>query len=159
MLRDGVRPPLQERTFWLFAPGCSHAWMDDGHHTYHRLAIHYGSVPHPRDEIVAQNGGWLARPLTDADIARLLEIARNLEQHFCHPIVASPLHFKRGLMDLSLLLLEGLPRAAEPMTLTDVASFRVERALTWYAEHLMRNPSVKEDWFKNPKRLYKMQKR
>jgi AraC family transcriptional regulator len=30
------------------------------------------------------------------------------------------------------------------MALTDVASFRVERALTWYTEHLARNPSVKE---------------
>jgi len=144
VLRDGTKPVLQERTFWVFAPGCSHAWIDDGHHTYHRLSIHFGSVPYPLDEIVQQHGGWLSRPLTDGDVTRLLEIAQNLEQHFCQPVVASALHFQRGLMDLSLLLLDGHARAAEPMALTDVASFRVERALTWYAEHLSRNPSVKE---------------
>lgn len=144
MLHDGRRPALQERTFWLFAPGCSHAWVDDGHHTYHRLSLHFSSVPFPLDEIVQQHGGWISRPLTDADIPRLLEIAGNLERHFCAPIVASPLHFQRGLMDLSLLLLEGHKRATEPMALTDVASFRVERALAWYTEHLTRNPSVKE---------------
>ncbi|HWA27510.1 MAG TPA: AraC family transcriptional regulator [Lacunisphaera sp.] len=142
--RDGSKPVLQERMLWIFAPECAHAWHDDGHHTYHRLALHFSGVPHPLDEIVRQNGGWLARPLKPADITRLLEIAGQLEQHFCHPIGASPLHFQRGLMDLSLLLLESHPRAIEPMALTDVASFRVERALSWYTEHLASNPSVKE---------------
>ncbi|AOS43851.1 Xylose operon regulatory protein [Lacunisphaera limnophila] len=144
MLRDGQRPVLQEHMFWVFAPGCAHAWVDDGHHTYHRLSLHFSSVPFPLDELVQQNGGWLARPLAAADITRLLAIAGDLEQHFCAPVIASPLHFQRGLMELALLLLEGHRRAAEPMALTDVASFRVERALTWYTEHLGRNPSVKE---------------
>ena len=142
--RDGARPVLQEHMLWIFAPECAHAWIDDGHHTYHRISLHFSSVPYPLDEIVRQNGGWLARPLAEIDIARLKNLAGDLEQHFCHPIVASPLHFQRGLMDLSLLLLEGHHRAAEPMALTDVASFRVERALSWYTEHLARNPSVKE---------------
>lgn len=142
--RDGARPALQEHMLWVFAPECPHAWIDDGHHTYHRLSLHFSSVPYPLDEIVRANGGWLARPLAATDIVRLQAIAGNLEQHFCSPLVASPLHFQRGLMDLSLLLLEGQPRAAEPMALTAVASFRVERALSWYTEHLARNPSVKE---------------
>lgn len=144
VFQDGTRRPLQEYTLWVFAPECSHAWIDDGHHTYHRLSFHFGSVPFPLDEIVRQNGGWLARPLTKSDITQLEGIAKNLEQHFCHPITASPLHFQRSLMDLSLLLLDGQRRAAEPMALTDVASFRVERALSWYTDHLARNPSVKE---------------
>lgn len=144
VFQDGIRPQLQQHTLWVFAPECSHAWDDDGHHTYHRLSFHFGSVPHPLDEVVRQNGGWLSRPLSAADIELLKDIAQKLEQHFCHPVGASPLHFQRSLMDLSLLLLDGQRRAAEPMVLTDVASFRVERALSWYAEHLARNPSVKE---------------
>lgn len=143
-LHDSMRPVFHERTFWVFAPACSHAWLDDGRHTYHRLSIHFSSVPYPLDEIVQQHGGWLSRPLNEADITRLLEIADEMEQNFCHPVVASPLHFQRGLMDLSLLMLDGHQRAVEPMALTNVASFRVERALSWYAEHLARNPSVKE---------------
>jgi AraC family transcriptional regulator len=144
VVKDGVRPHLHEHTLWVLAPEFPHGWIDDGHHTYHRLSFHFGSVPHPLDEIVRQSGGWLARPLSKADILRLEDIARHLEQHFCHPIVASSLHFQRGLMDLSLLLLDGQRRATEPMALTDVASFRVERALSWFAEHLARNPSVKD---------------
>jgi AraC family transcriptional regulator len=141
---DRAKPTFHEHTFWVFAPDCPHAWLDDGHHTYHRLSFHFGSVPYPLDEIVRQNGGWLARKLTGADITRLLAIAEDLGQHFCQPVVSSPLHFQRGLIDLSLLLLNGQSRATEPVVLTDVASFRVERALTWYTEHLARNPSVKE---------------
>jgi AraC family transcriptional regulator len=143
-LRDGARPALQERTFWIFAPDCPHAWFDDGHHTYHRLSLHFSSVPYPLDEIVRANNGWLSRPLTDADIVRLLEIAQGLEPHFCQPVGTSSLHFQHGLVELSLLMLNGHPLAAQPMPLTDVASFRVERALSWYADHLPRNPSVKE---------------
>lgn len=101
-------------------------------------------MPYPLDDIVRQHGGWLMRPLADADIARLQAIATGLEPHYCRPVVASPLHFQRALADLSLLLLEGESRATAPLSLTDAASFKVERALSWYSEHLSRNPSVKE---------------
>jgi AraC family transcriptional regulator len=59
-------------------------------------------------------------------------------------VKASPLHFQHALTQLSLLVLEGQAGAETPITLTDVASFKVERALSWYTEHLARNPSVKE---------------
>ena len=144
VLQDDTRPVLRERTLWIFAPDCSHAWLDDGHHTYHRLSFHFGTVPYPLDEIVRQHGGMLMRPLSAEDITRLQAIATNLDPHFCRPVMASPLHFQRALMDLSLLVLEGEQRAGTPLALTDAASFKVERALSWYTEHLSRNPSVKE---------------
>ncbi len=143
-LRDANPVVLQERTFWLFAPECPHAWLDDGRRGYRRLVLHFSSVPHPLDEIVRARGGWISRPLDEAAIQRLEGIARGIEPHFCHPVVASPLHYQRHLMDLALLLLEGDRQAAEPLTLTDVASFRVERALSWYADQLQHHPSVKE---------------
>lgn len=142
--RDNDRVELQERTFWLFAPECPHAWHDDTRRSYRRLVLHFSSVPHPLDEIVRARGGWISRPLSNGDVHRLEAIARELEPHFCHPVVASPLHYQRHLMDLALLLLDGDKQAAEPLTLTDVASFRVERALSWYADHLQRHPTVKE---------------
>jgi AraC family transcriptional regulator len=143
-LRDNDRAAYQERTFWLFAPECPHAWLDDGRNNYHRLVLHFSSVPHPLDEIVRARGGWISRPLDSDSIRRLKGIANELEPHFCHPVVSSPLHYQRHLMDLSLLLLAGDKEASAPLVLTDVASFRVERALSWYAEHLPRHPSVKE---------------
>src|SRR3954470_13250056 len=82
--RDGERPPLQEKTLWVFAPECSHAWVDDNRNKYHRLVFHFGSVPYPLDAMVREKG-WLSKKLTDAEIARLLAIGEELEPHFCRP--------------------------------------------------------------------------
>ena len=49
---DNERPPLQEKTLWIFAPECSHAWIDDGRHAFHRVVFHFGTVPYPLDTIV-----------------------------------------------------------------------------------------------------------
>lgn len=144
VFRDGDRPALRERTLWVFAPECCHAWADDGQHTYHRLSFHFGSVPYPLDERVRGRGGWFEKALTESQLGRIRRIAADLEPHFCHPSQVSHLHFQRGLAELALLALEGETFADAPPALTDLAHFKVERALSWYGEHLMRHPSVKE---------------
>lgn len=144
VFRDGDKPVLRERTLWVFAPECCHAWADDGRHMYRRLSFHFGSVPYPLDEVVRNRGGWLEKPLNQAHIAQLQRVGENLEPHFCHPTQVSPLHFQRALTELALLALEGENFAEAPPALTDLAHFKVERALSWYAEHLARHPSVKE---------------
>lgn len=142
VLRDGAKPVLQERMLWVFAPECSHAWADDGRHRFHRLAFHFGSVPYPLDELVREKG-WLARRLDDAAIERLLAIAREVEPHFQKPNLLSPIVFQGRLMDLAALALADLVTQLPP-ALPDLATFKVERALTWYAEHIARSPSAKE---------------
>ncbi|WP_438480974.1 helix-turn-helix domain-containing protein [Oleiharenicola lentus] len=142
-LRDREKPVFKEKTLWVFSPECSHAWHDDRHRKYHRIAFHFGSVPYPLDEIVRQNGGWLERKLSDDDIARLQAFATAVEPHYLQPNQLSTLHFEGRLMDLSLLTLEG-STAAQLSPLPDLANFKVESALSWYAEHLIRKPSVKE---------------
>jgi AraC family transcriptional regulator len=141
--RDGEKPALQAKTLWVFAPECSHAWIDDRRNKYHRISLHFGSVPYPLDEIVRKKGGWLARPLSDADIARLEAIAAEVEPHYLQPHELSTLHFEGRLMDLSLLALAGNDAAQVP-ALPDLANFKVESALAWYADHLASGPSVKE---------------
>lgn len=142
-LRDGEKPVLQERTLWVFAPECSHAWIDDRRHKYHRISMHFGSVPYPLDEIVRQNGGWISRPLSDTDIERLLALANAAEPHYLRQHRLSPLHFEIALTQLSLLALSGND-AVDLQPLPDLANFKVESALTWYAEHLNHAPTVKE---------------
>jgi AraC family transcriptional regulator len=142
VFRDGERPVFAEKTLWVFAPECSHAWADDRRRTFHRLVFHFGSVPYPLDEIVRERG-WLAKKLSDADIARLLHIADELDPHFREPNLLSPLCFQGRLMDLSLLALADRAQT-QPPALPDLANFKVQRALSWYAEHLIRRPSVKE---------------
>jgi len=142
-LHDGEIPVLREKTLWVFAPECSHAWVDDRRNKYHRLSLHFGSVPYPLDEIVRQKGGWLERKLSDADIARLEALAAEVEPHYLHPHQLSPLLFDGRLMDLALLVLAGNDAVLLP-ALPELANFKVESALSWYAKHLARRPSVKE---------------
>lgn len=142
-LHDGDKPAYKEKTLWVFSPECSHAWQDDRRSKYHRIVFHFGSAPYPLDEIVRRNGGWLERKLSDADITRLEALAAAVEPHYLNPNQLSTLHFEGRLMDLALLALEGSD-AAQLAPLPDLANFKVESALSWYTEHLTRNPSVKE---------------
>lgn len=141
---DRETPVLHERTLWVFAPECSHGWADDDGRKYHRITLHFGSVPFPLDEIVRRQGGRLERKLSDHDLARLQAAAAELEPHFRRPNLTSPVVFQKHLMDLSLLALEGIPAASLPPALTDLANFKIERALSWYSEHLASSPTAKQ---------------
>jgi AraC family transcriptional regulator len=141
-LRDGEKPVLREKTLWVFAPECSHAWIDDRRNKFHRISMHFGSVPYPLDEIVRQKG-WLEKKLTDADVARLEAIAAEIEPHYLRPNQLSILHIEGRLMDLALLILCG-NESAQLSALPDLANFKVESALSWYTVNLGRSPTVKE---------------
>ena len=141
---DKQQPVMHEKTLWVFAPECSHGWADNRGQEYQRISLHFGSVPYPLDEVVRQNGGWLEKKLNASEIARLVAIAKELEPAFCRPSLVSTLHFQRHLIDLSLLLLDGREFTHLPPALTDLASFKIERALSWYTEHLAQNPTVKQ---------------
>lgn len=141
IFRDGEKPALAEKTIWVFAPECSHGWGDSGR-TFHRIALHFGTVPHPLDEVLRERG-WFAKKLTDEEIARLSAIAAELEPHFVQPSLLSNLAFQGRLMDLAALILADHART-QPPALPDLSNFKVERALSWFAENLARNPSVKQ---------------
>ncbi len=141
---DQQRPTFHEKTLWLFAPECSHAWASLRGQSYERISMHFGSVPYPLDQLLRQNGGWMEKKLNAADIARLRRIADELEQGFRQASLISPLIFQRNLSDLALLLLEGREFTELPPGLTDLANFRTERAISWYVEHLTQSPTVKE---------------
>jgi AraC family transcriptional regulator len=142
VFHDGDTPALKEKTLWVFAPECSHGWTDDRRNKYHRITMHFGSVPYPLDEIVRVKG-WLEHPLTDADITQLTAIAAEVEPYYLHPDRLSALHFERRLMDLALLALDGNGAEQAP-ALPELANFKVESALSWYAGHLGSSPTVKE---------------
>ncbi len=141
---DDQRPQFHERTLWVFAPECSHGWANHRDETYERISMHFGSVPYPLDELVRQNGGYLAKKLSATDVQRLVQIADQLEPAFRQPTFASPLLFHRHLADLGLLVLEGREFSYLPPALTDLANFKVERAVSWFSEHLAQHPSMKE---------------
>lgn len=141
---DQAAPEIRESTLWVFAPECSHAWLNGHEPSYERVSFHFGSLPYPLDELIRRNGGWLEHRLNAEDIQRLREIAAAVQPHFCRPTLISPLHFQSALTQLAMLVLEGKEYELLPPALTDVANFKIERALSWYAEHLSSAPSVKE---------------
>ena len=141
---DRQTPVFCEKTLWVFAPECSHAWADWRGRSYERISMHFGSVPYPLDELVRQHDGWLEKKLSDSDIAHLEAIAEQLEPAYRHPNVVSPLVFQRHVSDLALMLLEGREFTQSPPALTDLAIFKTERAISWYVDHLAQNPTVKE---------------
>ncbi|PTX95516.1 AraC family transcriptional regulator [Opitutus sp. ER46] len=141
IFRDGEAPLLTEKTLWVFAPGCSHGWGDD-HRSFHRIALHFSSVPYPLDEIVRERG-WFAKELTPAEIERVRQIAAELEPHFVNPSLLSPLFFQARLMDLATIVLADFATSQTP-ALPDLANFKVESAISWYTEHMSRNPAVRE---------------
>jgi AraC family transcriptional regulator len=141
---DQAKPGVHEATLWLFAPECSHGWSNAGRADYHRIAMHFGSVPYPLDDLARRQGGWIERRLDAAGTARLRALAAEVEPHFCRPTLVSPLLFQRVLMELALLLLDGNEFSTLPPALTDLANFKIERALSWYTEHLASAPTVKQ---------------
>lgn len=142
VFRDGERPPLKATTLWIFAPECSHAWIDDRRRPFHRIVCHFGTVPYPLDQIVREKG-YFTKTLTADEITRLKAIAAELEPHFLRPNLLSPLHFQGRLMDLATMALAG-NEGKQPPALPSLANFKVESALSWYAEHLEHCPTVKE---------------
>lgn len=131
------------QALWLFAPECSHGWATIAGQPFVRAALHFNNVPDPLDELARRRGGWLRRSLDAVEAARVRAIAESLGPHFHAPTRISHIHYERALMELALLLLDGVEMAEVPPALSDLSELRVERALVWYAERLEERPTVK----------------
>lgn len=140
---DRDHPPLQEHMLWVFAPESCHGWIAKPEQKFYRVVLHFGSVPDQLETLVRASGNWLAKKLNRDEVARLKQFAVELQPHFDRPSVISPLLFQGRLMDLSLMMLSGRETQQLP-SLPNLAAFKVDSALSWYAEHLPRNPSMKE---------------
>jgi AraC family transcriptional regulator len=132
------------RSLWVFAPECSHGWANTDGSSFYRVALHFNTVPDPLGELARTRGGWLRRSLSEAEVAQLRALADGVAPHFHAPTRVSSIHIERCLLELSLLVLEGIEAAEAPPALTDLAALRIERALAWYAVHLARRPTVKQ---------------
>lgn len=139
----GEQPEPVAQTLWVFAPDCAHGWFARPRRNFHRVVLHFGSVPHPLETFVRAHGNWFAKQLTAAEIVRLRDIAAELAPHFQNPTIVSPLIFQARLLDLAAMILGG-DAARQPPSLPELAAFKVDSALSWYGVHLTANPSLKE---------------
>lgn len=129
---------------WVFAPECPHAWATAGETGFTRATLHFSSVPDPLAELARANGGWLSRDLSPDELRMIAEQAEAIGPHFRTPTRISAVHIQRLLMDLTLRLLEGTLVAQAAPALTDLSVLKTERALAWYAEHLIQRPTVEQ---------------
>lgn len=137
----GERPTLHEKTLWIFPPENAHGWYAPAGHRFHRISLHFGAVPQQLETFVRTHGSHYAKALADAECERIRAIAEELEPHYRTPTTISPLVFQARLLDLAVLVL-GAHEARQLPTLAELAAFKVESALSWYAAHLSHRPSA-----------------
>lgn len=138
--RDASPPRLVERTVWVTPPGSAHTWAGDGSRQAYVAVFHFGSVPAALESI-ARERGQLALSLKPAECRRIEALARELQPDFRRPSSLSNLVFQRALLELSLLVLRKLP-VVDASLRQDESERIVEKATSWYAEHVQENPSI-----------------
>ena len=132
---------LMETTLWIFPPENAHGWTGEQKRCW-VAAFHYGSVPHPLDSAVRRKG-YVAVGLTPRDVTTVRRIAAELRPHYSAPTWISPIVWRKGRLELSLLVLEKM-QPDKLVTLPTSAQVKVENALNYYREHLNEHPSVEK---------------
>jgi AraC-like DNA-binding protein len=139
----GDRPYApRERTLWIFPPSVPHGWMTPRGERCAIVVMQVASAPEPL-RTLAEQRGFLAVELSDAEIERMKASIAELMRENAHPTALFPLLIQRTLVDLCLIALRSEPKRLLP-AVTPRARDVAESAVAWYAEHLARDPSLEE---------------
>ncbi len=136
----GKKYPLAPTTLWLFRPRVAYGWSGKGVVT--RAAFHYPSVPIELEQAMGENQ-FLTSKLLPEDVERISQLAERLNHHYHNPCHYSHLAFEAALAELSLFLLKNFESPTR-VPLNFLPADRVNRALNWYAVHIMENPTVEQ---------------
>jgi AraC family transcriptional regulator len=139
-LPKGEELPLEPRTLWVFRPRVAYGWKGEG--TVTRAAFHYPSVPHELEHAMGEKQ-FLNVKLQPDEVTRISQLAESLKTHYENPCNYSHLAFEAALAELSLFLLKNF-ESAKRVPLNFLPADRVNRALNWYAVHIMENPTVEQ---------------
>jgi AraC family transcriptional regulator len=138
-LEGSPDPLLASDTLWLFPPGYVHGWVGEPRQTCEALVLHFSAVPAAVEQAAADHG-FIAVRLSPAERKRLIRLVAELKSHYWRPVLTSDIHAERALMDLSLLILRGLPRGTPRPRSSRLA--RVLQAENWVRQHLEEKPSI-----------------
>lgn len=136
---DAPEVPLKERYVWVIPPGVSYGWRS-GKNSPKRYAIHLTSVPNVLKQAVEEDG-YFAREITESEVEQIDKIYRRLEKHAMNYSPISELKLERAVIDLALLLLNGVTLESH-VPLDKVDEQRVESVLIWYREHMSESPTI-----------------
>ncbi len=137
----GKNPILRAKALWLLPAHSAYGWRGNAK-PIERLAFHYSTVPQEVSDALG-NRKYLAVSLDSSEIARLTALVTELEPHWKSPHQYSHLASEKAVLELSILILKQQSLRRD-VPLEHLAAERVERALTWFNIHLMRNPTVDE---------------
>ncbi len=138
---SGKNPMLRSKSLWLLPAGSAYGWRGDGR-PITRIAMHFSNVPQEVSDALGKRK-FLAVPLDVDEIARLTDLAAELEPHWKSPHHYSHLSSDKAALELSILILKQQPLRRD-VPLEHLAAERVERAIAWFNIHLIRNPTVDE---------------
>lgn len=138
---SGKSPAMRSEVLWTMPAMGTFGWRGNGN-PCHRVVFHFSDVPKELRDALGEKR-YLAVPLTPEEQARLLALAKELEDHWKAPHQYSHLVCEKALLELTLLSLKLQPAHRE-IPLERLVNERVERALTWFTVNMAANPDVKE---------------
>jgi AraC family transcriptional regulator len=94
-------------------------------------------------ERIALDHGYIDRPLTGAEVRRVMAWEQHLRVPFQQATEKGLLMFDKILLELSLLALEPIP-FERLYGAPDLALHKVEAGLRWYAEHMAEQPKLEQ---------------
>jgi AraC family transcriptional regulator len=140
-------PPLpqpkesQQMNFWVIPPHTRYVIVADTRKC-DRAVFHFSDVPEILLNAV-RGPGFLARRLDPRQLGEVRSIAASIEEDFRVPTALSEVRYEIVLLRLLLIALKNFD--TQPVhSLYNQSRERVEKALSWYGEHMAQAPSLRD---------------
>jgi len=139
VIEDRKKIPLKQKFIWVMPRGLHYGWRS-GKEPANRYVFHFTNLPRVLCNAVDERG-YFARAISDDEIRRIKAIYQQLETHLNKFEPLSALQIERGMIDLSLLILDGVLLSSD-VPLDQMDEQRVESALLWYSDNMSECPTI-----------------
>lgn len=132
-------PVLRKRTLWVFPAGHEHGWIAGG--KVERIVFHFTTVPGELTSHVPSRGYYRVA-LADEDCERIRVLGEEAESFAKRPTKMLFLRTQTLVGELSLIALREIIQPA--LSTRELASYKTERAVAYYAQHIAEDPRFEE---------------
>jgi len=136
-----AKPEVAGANFWVIPPQTRYVIVADSRRC-DRAVFHFSHVP-PLLADATRAQGYISRRLTARELSEVRSIVSGIDADYRHPTPLSEVRYEIVLLRLTLLALQALD--SKPLhPLHTLARDRVDRAVTWYTEHMADAPSLQQ---------------
>jgi AraC-like DNA-binding protein len=135
-----------ESSLWAFPPNTAHGWTGEPGRTAEVIVFHPLQVPQVLNHAAKaadREDKFLAIPLSHQDIQWLQGTYNAALQSSNHFDQLSPLRLERIILDISLLILDRIPRRWLPEARYDQDAM-LTRVLAWLEDHLTEGAEIRD---------------